>query len=187
MSAEEVFELQCGHPDWVAMQTRQAGLEGTGGIDLRTLVKEALRMRPSRIIIGEVRAAECLDLLLALNAGIPGMASIHANSAKQALVKMCTLPLLAGENIGSRFVVPTVASSVDLVVHTGIDPDGSRAVREIATVTGRVESDLIESEPVFVRKGLRLERKHGVPLRRDAFELVGVDLDDILGVGRWAP
>jgi len=187
VSAEEVFELQCGHPDWVAMQTRQAGLEGTGGIDLRTLVKEALRMRPSRIIIGEVRAAECLDLLLALNAGIPGMASIHANSAKQALVKMCTLPLLAGENIGSRFVVPTVASSVDLVVHTGIDPDGSRAVREIATVTGRVESDLIESEPVFVRKGLRLERKHGVPLRRDAFELVGVDLDDILGVGRWAP
>ena len=80
-----------------------------------------------------------------------------------------------------------MASSVDLVVHTGIDPDGSRAVREIATVTGRVESDLIESEPVFVRKGLRLERKHGVPLRRDAFELVGVDLDDILGVGRWAP
>jgi len=84
ISVEEVFELQCGHPDWVAMQTRQAGLEGTGEIDLRALVKEALRMRPSRIIVGEVRAAECLDLLLALNAGLPGMASIHANSARQA-------------------------------------------------------------------------------------------------------
>ncbi len=152
-----------------------------------TLVKEALRMRPSRIIVGEVRAAECLDLLLALNAGLPGMASIHANSAKQALVKMCTLPLLAGDNIGSRFVVPTVASSVDLVVHTGIDPDGSRAVREIATVTGRVENGLIESEPVFVRRAGRLERGHGAPLRRDAFELVGIDLDDVLGVGRWVP
>ncbi len=185
VSVEEVFELQCGHPDWVAMQTRQAGLEGTGGIDLRSLVKEALRMRPSRIIVGEVRAAECLDLLLALNAGLPGMASIHANSARQALVKMCTLPLLAGENIGSRFVVPTVAASVDLVVHTGIDPDGSRAVREIATVTGRVENGLIESEPVFIRRGGRLERGHGAPLRRDAFELVGIDLDDILGVNRW--
>ncbi|MEO6604463.1 MAG: ATPase, T2SS/T4P/T4SS family, partial [Aeromicrobium sp.] len=187
VSVEEVFELQCGHPDWVAMQTRQAGLEGTGGIDLRTLVKEALRMRPSRIIVGEVRAAECLDLLLALNAGLPGMASLHANSARQALVKMCTLPLLAGENIGSRFVVPTVASSVDLMVHTGIDPDGSRAVREIATVTGRVENGLIESEPVFVRKAGRFERGHGAPLRREAYELVGVDLDDILGAGQWAP
>ncbi len=185
ISVEEVFELQCGHPDWVAMQTRQEGLEGTGGIDLRTLVKEALRMRPSRIIVGEVRAAECLDLLLAFNAGLPGMASIHANSAKQALVKMCTLPLLAGENIGSRFVVPTVASSIDLVVHTGIDSDGSRAVREIATVTGRVENGLIESEPVFVRRAGRLERGHGAPLRRDAYELVGIDLDEILGVGRW--
>ncbi len=187
VSVEEVFELQCGHPDWVAMQTRQAGLEGTGGIELRTLVKEALRMRPSRIIVGEVRAAECLDLLLALNAGLPGMASIHANSAKQALVKMCTLPLLAGENIGSRFVVPTVAASVDLVVHTGIDADGSRAVREIATVTGRVENGLIESEPVFTRREGRFERGHGAPLRREAFELIGINLDDILGAGRWAP
>ncbi|KRC66499.1 pilus assembly protein CpaF [Aeromicrobium sp. Root236] len=187
VSVEEVFELQCGHPDWVAMQTRQAGLEGTGEISLRVLVKEALRMRPSRIIVGEVRAAECLDLLLALNAGLPGMASIHANSARQALVKMCTLPLLAGDNIGSRFVVPTVASSVDLVVHTGIDADGSRAVREIVAVTGRVENDLIESEPVFVRRAGRLERGHGVPFRRDAYEQVGIDLDDVLGVGRWVP
>lgn len=187
VSVEEVFELQCGHPDWVAMQTRQAGLEGTGEISLRVLVKEALRMRPSRIIVGEVRAAECLDLLLALNAGLPGMASIHANSARQALVKMCTLPLLAGDNIGSRFVVPTVASSVDLVVHTGIGPDGSRAVRGIVAVTGRVENDLIESEPVFVRRAGRLERGHGAPLRRDAYEQVGIDLDDVLGVGRWVP
>ena len=187
VSVEEVFELQCGHPDWVAMQTRQVGLEGTGHIDLRMLIKEALRMRPSRMIIGEVRSAECLDLLLALNAGLPGMASIHANSARQALVKMCTLPLLAGENIGSRFVVPTVASSVDLVVHTGMDADGARAVREIVAVTGRVENDLIESDPVFVRRAGQLERGHGIPIRRDAYELAGIDLDDVLGVGRWAP
>lgn len=187
VSVEEVFELQCGHPDWVAMQSRQAGLEGTGAIDLRILVKEALRMRPSRIIVGEVRAAECLDLLLALNAGLPGMASIHANSARQALIKMCTLPLLAGDNIGSRFVVPTVASSVDLVVHTGLDADGSRAVREIVAVTGRVENDLIESDAVFLRRDGRLERGHGMPLRREAFDQAGIDLDAILGAGRWAP
>lgn len=98
--------LRFPHPDWVALQTRQSGLEGTGEIRLRDLVKESLRMRPSRIVVGEVRAEECLDLLLALNAGLPGMCTIHANSAREALVKMCTLPLLAGENISARFVVP---------------------------------------------------------------------------------
>ena len=97
VSAEEVFELRFAHPDWVPMQTRQARLAGTGAVSLRDLVRETLRMRPTRIIVGEVRAAECLDLLLALNAGLPGMATIHANSAREALVKLCTLPLLAGE------------------------------------------------------------------------------------------
>ncbi|MFI5427634.1 ATPase, T2SS/T4P/T4SS family [Aeromicrobium sp. UC242_57] len=179
--------MQCGHPDWVALQTRQAGLEGTGTVDLRMLVKEALRMRPSRIIVGEVRAAECLDLLLALNAGLPGMASVHANSARQALVKMCTLPLLAGDNIGSRFVVPSVAASVDLVIHTALDAEGRRAVREIVAVTGRVENDLIESEAVFTRRDGRLERGHGVPVRRQAFEQAGIDIENVLGVARWAP
>ena len=78
-------------------------------------------MRPSRIIVGEVRQAESLDLLIALNSGLPGMCTIHANSAREAVTKMCTLPLLAGENVGSRFVVPTVAGSIDLVVHATED------------------------------------------------------------------
>lgn len=99
VSAEEVFEIRFPHPDWVAMQTRQEGLEGTGEVRLRDLVKESLRMRPSRVIVGEVRSEECLDLLLALNSGLPGMCTIHANSAREALTKMCTLPLLAGANI----------------------------------------------------------------------------------------
>jgi pilus assembly protein CpaF len=180
VSAEEVFELKFGHPDWVAMQTRQAGLEGTGEIRLRELVKQALRMRPSRIIVGEVRAEECLDLLLALNAGLPGMASIHANSAREALVKMCTLPLLAGENIGARFVVPTVASSVDLVVHVSIDASGVRQVDEIVAVPGRVENDLIETEPMFVRRHERLERLAGMPPRPERFARKGIDLHRLL-------
>ena len=184
ITVEEVFELQCGHPDWVAMQTRQAGLEGTGGIDLRALVKEALRMRPSRIVVGEVRAGESLDMLLALNAGLPGMASLHASSGRQALVKLCTLPLLAGENIGSAFVVPTVATSVDVVIHTGLDAEGRRRVREVLAVTGRVENGIVEAEPVFVRRDGALRRTHGVPVRREAFELVGIDLDEVLGLTR---
>jgi pilus assembly protein CpaF len=182
ISVEEVFELRFQHPDWVAMQTRQSGLEGTGEVRLRDLVKESLRMRPSRMIVGEVRAEECLDLLLALNAGLPGLASLHANSAREALVKMCTLPLLAGENISARFVVPTVAASVDLVVHVGIDHNGVRRVEEIVGVPGRVENDIIETEAIFLRRGDRLVRAQGMPPRRDAFDRVGLDLGRVLGV-----
>lgn len=185
ISCEEVFELQTEHPDWVAMQTRVAGLEGTGAVELRTLVKEALRMRPSRIVIGEVRGAESLDMLLALNSGLPGMASLHANSARQALIKMCTLPLLAGDNIGSRFVVPTVAASVDLVVHTTLAASGHRTVREIVAVTGRVENDIIEAERLFFDEGAGLRRGTGRPARTDSFTAAGIDLDDVLRPASW--
>ncbi|MCL3838743.1 CpaF family protein [Aeromicrobium duanguangcaii] len=179
VSVEEVFELKTSHPDWVAMQTRQAGLEGTGEITLRMLVKEALRMRPNRIIVGEVRAEEALDLLLALNSGLPGMASIHANSAKQALVKLCTLPLLAGENVSAGFVVPTVATAVDILVHTAIDTSGRRAVREIVATTGRAENGIIEAEPIFVRRAGSLVRGPGTPQRREAFEAAGIDPESL--------
>ena len=140
-------------------------------------------MRPSRVIVGEVRAEECLDLLLALNAGLPGMASLHANSAREALVKMCTLPLLAGENISARFVVPTVASSVDLVVHLGIGHDGVRRVEEIVAVPGRVENDVIETEPIFVRSQERLVRTQGMPSRLERYARVGIDVHALLNVG----
>ena len=183
VSVEEVFELRFSHPDWVAMQTRQRGLEGTGEIKLRDLVKESLRMRPSRVIVGEVRAEECLDLLLALNAGLPGMASLHANSAREGLVKLCTLPLLAGENISARFVVPTVASSVDLVVHLAIGHDGVRRVEEIVGIPGRVESDVIETEPLFVRQGERLVRTQGMPPHTERFDRLGIDVRSLLNGG----
>ena len=186
VSAEEVFELRFSHPDWVAMQTRQAGLEQTGEIVLRDLVKEALRMRPSRILVGEVRAAECLDLLLALNSGLPGMCTLHANSAREALMKMCTLPLLAGDNISARFVVPTVATSVDLVVHLGVGADGVRRVNEIVSVPGRVEADVIEVEPIFVRGASELRRTGGVPARVERYERVGIDIHEVLAVDRGA-
>lgn len=184
VSAEEVFELRFPHPDWVPLQTRQSGLEGTGEIRLRDLVKESLRMRPSRIIVGEVRAEECLDLLLALNAGLPGMCTIHANSAREALVKMCTLPLLAGENISARFVVPTVASSVDLVVHLGIDAHGTRRVNEIVGVPGRVENDIIETEPLFERRGGDLRRTGGMPPHVEHYERIGIDVHRLLSEER---
>jgi len=184
ISAEEVREIRVPHPDWVALETRQAGLEGTGEVTLRDLVRESLRMRPTRVIVGEVRSAEALDLLLALNSGLPGMATLHANSAREALVKLCTLPMLAGENISSRFVVPTVAASVDLIVHLGMNGDGSRRVNEIVAVPGRVEHDVIETEPLFVRDSERLVRTRGMPSRMDAYARAGIDVLGLLAASR---
>jgi pilus assembly protein CpaF len=112
------------------------------------------------------------------------MCTIHANSAREALVKMCTLPLLAGENISARFVVPTVASSVDLVVHLGIDPSGVRRVNEIVAVPGRVENDIIEAEPIFERRRGELQRVNGMPPRQELYERVGIDIHRLLNEGR---
>jgi pilus assembly protein CpaF len=186
VTCEEVFELRLSGRDVVAMQCRQPSLEGTGEIPLRRLVKESLRMRPSRIIVGEVRQEESLDMLLALNSGLPGMCTVHANSAREALTKMCTLPLLAGENVSARFVVPTVASSVDLVVHLSMDPRGGRRVREIVAVPGRVEGDVVETADVFATPGDELVRADGFPPHQERFRRVGVDLPRLLDPA-WRP
>jgi pilus assembly protein CpaF len=183
VTAEEVFELKVPLPDVVSMQCRQPSLEGTGEIKLRRLVKEALRMRPSRIVVGEVRQEESLDLLIALNSGLPGMCTIHANSAREAVTKMCTLPLLAGENVSHAFVVPTVAGCIDLVVHVATDRDGRRVAREVLAVPGRVEGDVVETAELFTTRAGRLVRADGWPPHADRFERAGFDLVHLLGHG----
>jgi len=149
ITIEEVFEINPRLPDVIQLQTRSANLQGDGEITLRRLVKEALRMRPNRIIIGEVREAEALDLLIALNSGLPGMGTIHANSARDAVMKLQTLPLLAGANISHSFIVPTVASAIDLVIQIAMDADGNRRVVEIAALSGRTENLHIEMETLW--------------------------------------
>ncbi|MGW8481536.1 CpaF family protein [Microbacterium sp. NPDC055903] len=149
ITAEETFELAAHGPDLVSLQGRQAGLEGTGEISLRRLVKEALRMRPDRLVIGEVRDAEALDLVLALNTGVPGAATIHANSAAEALDKLSMLPLLAGRNIDRAFVAPTIARSVDLVVHCAKTASGERRVTEVLAPTGEVVDGQIMTSSVY--------------------------------------
>lgn len=181
ITCEEVFELVVPARDWIALQCRQPSLEGTGAVTLRQLVKEALRMRPSRLLVGEVREAECFDLLVAMNSGLPGMGSIHANSARSAITKLCTLPLLAGPNIGSGFVTPTVAGSIDLIVHMRLDRDGRRRVDEIAAVPGGVEGDVVELETVFHTDSAgRLVRGSGFTHLGARFAQVGRDIHAIL-------
>lgn len=134
VTVEETFEIRADMPDWVALQTRQSNLEGSGEVTLRRLVRESLRMRPELLVVGEVREAESLDLLIAMNSGIPGLCTIHANSAEEAVQKLCTLPLLAGSNIAAEFVERTVASCVDIIVHCSMGADGKRVVSEIGLV-----------------------------------------------------
>ena len=155
ITIEEVFELKPNLPDWIALQTRTANIEGEGEISLRRLIKESLRMRPSRIIVGEVREAEALDLLVALNAGLPGMATLHANSVRGAINKLQLLPLLAGENIAQKFITPTIAISIDLVIQCSIDAKGKRRVSEVSAVTGRCEDSIIELESIFKWDGTK--------------------------------
>ena len=184
MTCGEVFRLRVPLPDMVAVQTRQPNL-GAPTRPRCAADGEALRMRPSRIVVGEVRQEECLDLLIALNSGLPGMCTLHANSAREAVTKMCTLPLLAGENIGHAFVVPTVAASIDLVVHVGSDPDGRRRVREIVAVPGRAEDGVIELADVFTTHDGRLERATGFPPHPERFAAHGFDLPALLDDTRW--
>jgi len=175
VTVEETFELDLAAPDVVAMQCRQPSLEGTGEVTLRRLIKEALRMRPDRLVVGEVREAESLDLLIALNSGLPGMCSIHANSAREALAKLCTLPLLAGRNIDASFVVPTVASSVDVVVHCELQRSGRRRVTEILAPSGRVTSGVIEASPIFLLENGLLEPTGSHPSKIEKFRASGLD------------
>ena len=153
ITIEEVFELRPKLPDCIAMQTRGSNFEGVGEISIRRLIKEALRMRPSRIVIGEIREAESLDLLIALNTGIPGMATLHANSAREAVRKLQTLPLLAGENITQDFLTPTVSRAIDLVVHVGMDQSGKRRIQQLLSVNERSEGGHIDCEEIVTWNG----------------------------------
>jgi pilus assembly protein CpaF len=140
VTCEEVFELNLHNLDVAAMQTRAASLDGHGEVSLRQLVVQALRMRPDVVVIGEVRQAEAFDLLLALNSGVAGLCTVHANSAKAAVNKIATLALLAGPNVTADFVQPAVGECLDLVVHVERVSAGRRHIAHIASVAATQNS-----------------------------------------------
>lgn len=148
VTCEEVFEIDVDLPDMTQMQTRDAGLDGGAAITLRDLVREALRQRPDRIVVGEVRGPEALDMLMALNAGCSGIATIHANSGRDSLEKLVSYGVLAGANISIPFLRRTVASVVDLVVFLKRDVNG-RHVQEILRIPEQLDPDVFTVEPLF--------------------------------------
>ena len=180
VTCEEVFELQPAVPDVVAMQCRQRNLEGEGAVTLHDLVRESLRMRPDRIIVGEVRGPEALDMLLAMNSGAGAMTSVHANSGREALRKLTTLPLLAGDNIDRRFVAQTVAACIDLVVFCRRIA-GRREIAEIVAVGDQLgDGDVPTAGAVFTGGGAALRWTGERPRHADRFAERGIDLDEVL-------
>jgi pilus assembly protein CpaF len=154
VTCEEVFEISADLPDLTQMQTRDAGLDGGGAITLRDLVRSSLRQRPDRIVVGEVRGAEALDLLLALNAGCSGLATLHANSARDALEKLVGYCVLAGENVVVDYVRSALAAVTDLVVflrRTG----SSRFVDEVVRIRTGDSRSGFRIEQVFTREAIR--------------------------------
>lgn len=148
VTCEEVFEIDVDLPDLTQMQTRDAGLDGGAEISLRDLVREALRQRPDRIVVGEVRGPEALDMLMALNAGCSGLATIHANSGRDALEKLVSYGVLAGENVSIAFLRRTVASVIDLVVFLKRS-GGGRFVDEILEVPTQHDPDVFTTRTLY--------------------------------------
>ena len=142
-------------------------------------------MRPSRLVVGEVRQDEALDLLVAMNAGMPSMCSLHANGTREAISKLCLLPMLAGSNVSAEFVIPTVASVVDIVVYTSLQSDGSRRVQQITSVTGRVEGNSIETGDIFTSRDSHLVPQGIYPGKQELFQAKGIDLSELVGAAKW--
>ena len=135
VTIEDAAELRLRQRHVVRLEARPASLEGRGEVTIRTLVRNALRMRPDRIVVGEVRGAEALDMLQALNTGHDGsLTTVHANSSADALRRVETLALMAGVGLPHSAVREQVASALDLVVHQARLPDGSRVVESVSEV-----------------------------------------------------
>lgn len=162
VTIEDAAELQLRQPHVVSLETRPANMEGTGSYTIRDLVKNALRMRPDRIVVGECRGGEALDMLQAMNTGHDGsLTTTHANSPSEALARLETLCLMAGVDLPSRAIREQIAASVQLVVQQSRFSDGSRKVTAIAELCGLRPDGQFDLHPIYVfrRRGTGADDK----------------------------
>jgi pilus assembly protein CpaF len=149
VTIEDAAELQLQQPHIVRLETRPANLEGQGEISMRDLVKNALRMRPDRIILGEVRGSEAMDMLQAMNTGHDGsLGTIHANRPREALTRLENMVGMAGINLPAKAVRTQIASALDMIVQISRMRDGMRRITHIEEVVG-MEGDIITTQTLF--------------------------------------
>ena len=159
VTIEDAAELQLQQEHVITLEARPPNIEGQGEVRIRELVRNALRMRPDRIIVGEVRGAETLDMLQAMNTGHEGsLTTIHANSPRDALSRLETLVLTAGVELPLRAIREQIASAFDLLVQISRLVDGSRRITHITEVL-RMESDVITLQDIF--HGQAADEEHG--------------------------
>jgi pilus assembly protein CpaF len=161
ITIEDAAELVLRQRHVVRLETRVANIEGKGAVKQRQLVINALRMRPDRIILGEVRGEETLDMLQAMNTGHDGsLTTVHANSPRDALYRLDTMVAMANLNIPERAIRQQVASAINLIIQVSRLVDGSRKVTQISEITG-MEGDVISMQDIFAfeRAGLRADGK----------------------------
>ena len=150
ITCEDSAELQLQQPHVVRLETRPPNLEGEGEITMRDLVKNCLRMRPERIIVGEVRGPEAFDLLQAMNTGHDGsMGTLHANSPREALSRLESMITMGGYSLPSRTIKEMITSSIDVIVQAARLRDGSRRITHISEVLG-MEGDVIVTQDIFL-------------------------------------
>lgn len=161
VTIEDAAELRLQQPHVVRLETRPPNVEGRGEVNQRLLVKNSLRMRPDRIVIGEVRGGEVLDMLQAMNTGHEGsMTTIHANSPRDATTRLENMVGLAGVSVGLKPIRQQIAAAISAVIQVARFPDGSRKVTSIQEITG-MEGDVIEMQEIFHfhQTGVTAERR----------------------------
>ena len=152
VTIEDAAELQLQQPHVVRLETRPANLEGQGEVTIRDLVKNALRMRPDRIILGECRGAEAIDMLQAMNTGHEGsMSTIHANNPREAVTRLENMISMGGFNLPAKAMRMQITSAIDLICQVSRMRDGGRRVTHIAEVVG-IEGDVITMQDLFIYK-----------------------------------
>ena len=150
ITIEDAAELRLQQPHVVRLESRPPNIEGKGSVSIRDLVRNALRMRPNRIVVGEVRGPEALDMLQAMNTGHDGsISTLHANSPRDALARLETMGMMAGVDFAVRAVRDQIYSAVDLLIHQARLRDGTRRITHITEVAGR-EGDVIQLQDVFL-------------------------------------
>lgn len=160
VTIEDAVELQLNKEHWLQLESRPANVEGTGQITIRDLVRNALRMRPDRIVVGEVRGGEALDMLQAMNTGHDGsITTVHANSPRDVISRLETMVLMSGMDLPIRAIREQVASALNLIVHQARLRDGSRKIVQITEVQG-MEAEVVTLQDVFAfdfSKGVDVE------------------------------
>jgi pilus assembly protein CpaF len=153
ITVEDAAELKISKPHVISLETRNANTEGSGAVGIRELVRNTLRMRPDRIVVGECRGGEALDMLQAMNTGHDGsLTTIHANTSRDALSRLETLVLMAGVDLPSRAIREQVAAAISFVVQVSRMPDGSRKITDITEIAGIGENNVFLTQEIFVFK-----------------------------------